>query len=321
MDTIQSELPGYRSLLPGYRILRQVGHDQGSATVYQAQFRGRGPQLNVALKVTTVGRASHEARLLARLRHPGIPRFYELIIAGTDAYVAMEFIEGESLAQYLQNFLCTGRLPPVRQVLALGMQLCTVLDYLHTCHPPITFRDVKPGNVMRTPSGRIVLIDFDIACSHLAMQDDDYPVAGTPGYMAPELLGRVPAFSPCSDAFGLGATLFHLLTGRLLPALLEDAAYDGAFALLPPSLRQLLLWLLERDPRRRPADMRAVGAMLRQLLTSLEKRRHCVARLIQQAQDTRSAPSFPIPRVTTRVVPGSRYPAYRRGEKAGDLCG
>jgi len=195
----------------------------------------------VALKVTTIGRALHEARILASLQHPSIPRFYDLVVDDTEACVVMEFIEGETLSQYLDSYLAQGDLPPVQQVLGMGIQLCAVLDYLHTQQPALTFRDVKPENVMLSADGRLVLIDFDIACAHVAMWDTDFPAAGTPGYIAPELLAEIPSFSPLSDVYGLGATLYH----------------------------QALLWMTEPDPRRRPADMGSVRMVLEQTLLSL----------------------------------------------------
>ncbi len=253
-----------------YQIVRQVG--EGSAVVYQARTHEAGLPHTVALKATTVGRALHEARILASLQHPSIPRFYDLVVDDAEASVVMEYIEGETLSQYLEAYLAQGDLPPVQQVLGMGIQLCAVLDYLHTQQPALTFRDVKPENVMRSADGRLVLIDFDIACAHVAMWDTDFPVAGTPGYMAPELLAELPSFSPRSDVYGLGTTLYHLLTGHRPPMDMREAAQDRAFGRLPLQLQQALLWMTERDPRCRPSDMGIVRVVLEQALLSLRMR-------------------------------------------------
>jgi serine/threonine protein kinase len=253
-----------------YQIVRQVG--EGSAVVYQARTDEAGLPPTVALKATTTGRAFYEARILASLQHPSIPRFYDLVDDDPEACVVMEYIEGETLSQYLDSYLAQGDLPPVQQVLGMGIQLCAVLDYLHTRQPALTFRDVKPENVMLSANGRLVLIDFDIACAHGAMWDSDFPVAGTPGYIAPELLAEIPSFSPSSDVYGLGATLYHLLTGHRPQVDMREAAQNHAFGHLPLQLRQALLWMTEPDPRRRPADMGTVRIVLEQVLLSLKVR-------------------------------------------------
>src|SRR5260221_14474609 len=80
----------------------------------------------------------------------------------------------------------------------MGIQLCAVLDYLHSQQPALTFRDVKPENVMLSADGRLVLIDFDIACAHVAMWDDDCPVAGSPRLFPPPLRAGDCPFSPPS---------------------------------------------------------------------------------------------------------------------------
>jgi len=286
-----------------YQILAPVGEGaESTAAVYRALAEGSGLPQVVALKSTTIGRARHEARLLAELSHPCIPRFFELVPDDGQAYVAMEFIEGETLAQTLQSSLACGKLPPRRQVLGWGVQLCDVLDYLHRRVPPITFRDVKPGNVMRAPDGRLVLIDFDVACSHLAMREDDFPVAGTPGYMAPEQLAGAPSFSPLSDVYGLGATLCHLLTGNFPPRDMREVVHDPAFGCLPPSLQRVLLWMTERDPRRRPARMRVVRAALNELLPSLRVRSRWVTRLLPLALPGSGGSPFPTLATPTLAV-------------------
>jgi len=101
-----------------YHIVRQVG--EGSAVVYQARTDEVGLPPTVALKATTIGRALHEARILASLQHPSIPRFYDLVVDDLEACVVMEYIEGETLSQYLDAYLAQGDLPAIQQVLDIG---------------------------------------------------------------------------------------------------------------------------------------------------------------------------------------------------------
>ncbi len=87
--------------------------------------------------------------MLAGLLHQNLPRIYDHFSEGGGWYLVMDFIEGETLEEYLNN--TTGRLLPLEEVLEVGVQLCAVLDYLHTRQLPIIFRDLKPSNIMLTP--------------------------------------------------------------------------------------------------------------------------------------------------------------------------
>src|SRR5260370_33810186 len=83
----------------------------------------------------------HEAHMLAGLRHPNLPRIYDHFSDAGRWYLVMDFIEGETLEEYLNK---TGGKLPVKEVLGIGIQLCTVLSYLHSQQPkPIIFRDLK----------------------------------------------------------------------------------------------------------------------------------------------------------------------------------
>src|SRR5438876_3457874 len=79
---------------------------------------------------------------------------------------------------------------PFSEVLSIGIQLCTVLAYLHSRQPPIIFRDVKPANIMRTSTGHLYLIDFGIARHFKPGQKKDTTALGSPGYAAPEQYGK-----------------------------------------------------------------------------------------------------------------------------------
>src|SRR5579884_2874116 len=122
----------------------------------------------------------------------------------------MDFIEGETLEDYMLK-VAGGRLP-VDKVLSIGIQVCTVLEYLHSRQPPIIFRDLKPANIMLTPSGHIYLIDFGIARHFKPGQSRDTSALGSTGYAAPEQYGKAQT-TPRADIYALGATLHELLTG------------------------------------------------------------------------------------------------------------
>src|ERR1700731_3590432 len=102
-----------------------------------------------------------EAHLLASLQHPNLPSIYDHFEESGRWYLVMNFIQGETLEDYLSH--TQGQILPLDDALHIGQDLCNVLNYLHTHQPPIIFRDLKPGNIMRSPDGQIYLIDFGIA--------------------------------------------------------------------------------------------------------------------------------------------------------------
>ena len=101
---------------------------------------------------------------------------------------------------------------PIEKTLDIALQLCSVVEYLHTRQPPIVFRDLKPGNVMLTPSGHVYLIDFGIARHFKPGQEKDTTALGSSGYAPPEQYGKSQTTTR-ADIYSLGATLHQLLTG------------------------------------------------------------------------------------------------------------
>ena len=210
------------SLLAGrYRILAKVG-EGGFGVVYKARDIQRRHRL-VAIKQIDMGALSprqvieatdsynREVSMLSRLNHRNLPRIYDHFTDPTHWYVVMQYIEGETLEDYLKRAK-GGRLP-LKQVRAIGVQLSKVLYYLHAQTPSIIFRDVKPANIMRTRRGRLYLIDFGIARHFNPNKKRDTGPLGSPGYAAPEQYGRAQSTAQ-TDIYGLGVTLQTLLTGK-----------------------------------------------------------------------------------------------------------
>jgi hypothetical protein len=149
-----------------------------------------------------------EANLLVRLSHPNLPQVRAYFQERGRSYLVMEFVHGESLARKLD----LAQAPLFEsQVLDWGIQICAVLDYLHSRPQPIIFRDLKPSNVMVTLDGRIKLIDFGIARVYKRGKRKDTVAMGSENYAAPEQWGQAQS-DPRADLYGLGATLYHLLT-------------------------------------------------------------------------------------------------------------
>ena len=198
-----------------YRVIRPLGRG-GMGAVYEAADMRLSR--NVALKQTLVEtdelrRAfEREARLLANLRHPALPKVLDHFGEGDGLFLVMEYIPGEDLGRMLER---EGRPFSTDEVLGWADQLLGALEYLHGLDPPVLHRDIKPANLKLISRGHIVLLDFGLA-------------KGSAGEMSrtasQSLLGYSPNYSPLeqmqgtgtdarSDLYSLGATLYHLLTG------------------------------------------------------------------------------------------------------------
>ena len=150
---------------------------------------------------------AREADTLAQLRHPAIPAISDRFDHANRHYLVMEYVEGRNLEE---EMAATGH--PLDEGLAIDIarQLCEVLSYLHNFAPPIVYRDMKPSNVMLTPKGKVMLIDFGIA--RLFKVASKGTMIGTLGFAPPEQYQGL--VDPRSDIYSLGATLHYVLTGR-----------------------------------------------------------------------------------------------------------
>ena len=150
---------------------------------------------------------AREADTLAQLKHQAIPAITDRFDDQNRHYLVMEYVEGRNLEEELAAH---GEPLAEGLVIDIARQLCDVLSYLHGHEPPIIYRDMKPSNVMLTPKGRAVLIDFGIA--RLFKAASKGTMIGTLGFAPPEQYqGNV---DPRSDLYSLGATLHYVLTGR-----------------------------------------------------------------------------------------------------------
>ncbi len=244
-----------------YEILKEIGQG-GMSTVYLVMDTRL--KKNWAMKeVMKEGRNAAdsyemlrssllvEAEMLKKLSHPRLPRIVDLIETEDYFCVVMDYIEGRTLAEVLRE---EGAQPQER-VIRWAKQLAEVLYYLHTCDPPVIYRDMKPDNIMLKPDGDIVLFDFGIAREYKHFRPGDTHSLGTFGYAAPEQFGGRGQTGPETDIFSLGTTLYHLVTGRdpaqppygVRPIREIDPG-------LSPGLERILLKCTRRDPEERYRD-------------------------------------------------------------------
>jgi hypothetical protein len=274
---------------PRYEILGPVGAG-GMGVVYKALQRNLDRVVAVKLlrgrltgRPGFAERFAAEVRALARLNHPNVVAAYDADRAGDRHFVAMEYVEGESLDALVRR---RGPLPPaeacdlVRQA-AAGLQ--------HASEHGIVHRDVKPANLLLARGGMVKVVDFGL--SRLALDAEPVagsapPVLGTPEYMAPEQARAPDRADSRSDLYALGCTLYFLLAGR--------PPFDGAAVLqtllahqdtAPPPIRAV-----------RPEVPAAVAAVLDRLLA-----KNPAARYATPAEAAAAVAGG-------RLVPGSRRP-------------
>ena len=210
-----------------YRIIRQLGQG-GMGAVYEAIDQRL--DTTVALKETLFAderlrkQFEREARLLARLHHPALPRVSDHFSEGDGQFLVMQFIPGDDLSEMMNR----KRGPfPADQVLTWADQLLDALDYLHTQDPQIVHRDIKPQNLKLTSRGQIILLDFGLAkgqAGDISRVTTSASIFGyTPNYAPLEQIQGLGTDSR-SDLYSLGATLYHLMTGVKPPDALTRAA-------------------------------------------------------------------------------------------------
>lgn len=244
-----------------YRTERLLGRG-GTAAVWCATDEALGRQ--VALKLVTssggedTGRVGDEARLLARLSHPGLVPVYD---AGTDQagrpWVVMELVDGETLADAVRR----GPMASSR-VADIGARLAEALAYVHG--EGLIHRDVKPANVLLGSDGRVRLTDFGIArLVDAAKVTATGLTVGTASYLSPEQVTADPV-GTAADVYSLGLVLLECLTGAreysgsaVEVALARLSRPPQVPAGLPAGWPGLLTAMTDRDPVRRPTCARA----------------------------------------------------------------
>lgn len=203
-----------------------------------------------------------EANTLVQMSHPHIAPVFELGVVDGVYFLAMEYVDGATLAQVLES----GPLAPGLAA-HLGAQICDALHYAHTRFD-VVHRDVTPRNVIVDANGHSRLLDFGIAAP---LSEKEGPVFGTPGYLSPEqLAGRA---EPASDVFALGAVLFEALTGRRAFDARTLADNEAALAAVGPAfnpddgvdadLESIVLRALERERHHRFRSAQEFGRALR----------------------------------------------------------
>ncbi len=151
-----------------------------------------------------------EAEFMAKFDHPGLPKTYGIFTQKGRDYITMDYIEGKTLEEIINDSKV-----PMKEEKAIkwAIEIAGIIDYLHNSfHAPVIYRDLKPANIIVTPSGKIKLVDFGIARFFNPDKITDTFRCGSPGYAAPEQYKGRGQSGTRTDVFGLGVILFQMLT-------------------------------------------------------------------------------------------------------------
>ena len=257
------------SLLDGkYKILNKIGQG-GMSVVYLAMNEKANKQW--AIKEMRKEKNKNyeimkqslitETNLLKELKHPYLPSIADIIESDDTIIIVMDYVEGRPLSDILTE---EGTIEEDK-VADYAIQLCDVLDYLHSQKPPIIYRDLKPANIMLRPDGKITLIDFGTARKYNYDSVSDTTCLGTIGYAAPEQFAgeTLRQTDARTDIYNLGATMYHLLTGvnpseppyELYPIRRWDESLSNG-------LEKIILRATRKDPDKRFNDCKEMSYAL-----------------------------------------------------------
>ena len=264
--------PGGLARHPRYRLVRPLGTG-GMGVVWLAEHTVMGRA--VALKVIhpahltrpgAVERFRREGRAAARLNHANIVTAFDADEAGGTHFLVMEYVPGETLLEVVR-----------RGALSVGEACRAVRDaargLAHAHAAGLVHRDIKPGNLIRTPDGTVKVLDFGLVAAGAGEELTGESVSmGTPDYIAPEQAVDASAAGARSDIYALGCTLYHLLAGRVpyphrtamqkLDAHRDPSVRPAPIPGLPDGLAAVLLRMTATDPAARYPTATAVADAL-----------------------------------------------------------
>lgn len=257
----------YQEISDTYNFLGKIG-EGGGGVVYLAWHKRLGKHVvfkeikfpSIHLQINR-----KEADILKNLHHEALPGILDFILMDGRYYTVMDYISGQSLEQYIR----TGKNLSQERLCEWSVVLLRALEVLHAQNPPVIHCDIKPSNIMISEEGRVFLIDFNV--SYFFGQHGT--LGRSPGFSAPELdkaIRRYQENDPCYmesvtpkiDLYGLGSTLFYVITGKKLNPIQPD--WDALYARVSESFANVIKTSLQQDPEKRFADAKAMRKAIEQ---------------------------------------------------------
>jgi len=251
-----------------------------------------------------------EARILARMRHPVLPKVSDHFSEGEEQYLVMEHISGDDLAKRLE----AAQKPfPLSWVMFWADQLLDALSYLHSHEPPIIHRDIKPQNLKLTDENHVILLDFGLSKNSAAQpQTKDSGSTGSTGsvvgytpHYAPMEQIRGIGTSPKSDIYSLSATLYQLLTNTVPPDALSraDSMLNGSAdpineptqlnAEVPQSVSEVILRGMEVSQDKRFSNAKEMQKAMRKAYAQMQDQMGA-ATMVMSSEGTSQSDSVPV---------------------------
>jgi len=306
-----------------YEVIEQLG--EGAAGVV---WRARDVKLDriVALKVLSQKlqrspefreRFLREARIAVTLQHVNIARGLDYGESDGYQYFAMELVAGENVETRLERL---GRIPE-KEAVAIALDVVRALRYVQKFR--IVHRDIKPGNLMLGPDGRVKLCDLGLAKPLLGEKDllaGDGTTAGTPCYMSPEQIRASDSIDWRSDVYSLGATLYHLLAGvppfrpggakSVLQKHLEDAPENPREHAIDisPDVAGVVMRMLQKSPDARCSSLEELESDLVAVLAGKKPQHLAPPTPPDEATAGRHAREALARRITAETLPPERFP-------------
>ena len=236
-----------------YRILKALGKG-GEGSVWLAVHL-QTVQLWAVKEILKRGDGQefHEINMMKKLQHPSLPKIVDVLEDEAHCFLIMEYVRGRTLEEWLKQ---RKRFSP-EEVLEVGDEISNVLCYLHGQTLPILHLDIKPATIIRKKNGRLVLVDFGAAQRKSGMTEVNQR-RGTDGYAAPEQYDLSKPVDVRTDIYGLGATLYRLISGVPYSHALKKSRINGC----PDYLGEVIKKCVQVSPGDRWESSRSLSRSL-----------------------------------------------------------